>query len=328
MKKWLSVIALSAAVMLSAVCLPERSMLQVHAQSINAQNNTSENGKTVVALGADLTAEQRKTVLELMGITEEQLAGYEVIYVTNDQEHQYLDDYLSSSVIGSKSLSSVMLKKGEKGSGVTVTTRNVNYCTTGMYRNALLTAGVEDTEVIVAAPTQISGTAALIGAVKAYEKMEGTAISDVSLSNALDELITTGELAEAAKNVSSEEIEQLIAYIKEKVAKGQLETEDDIRAAIEEGEEQFGVVLTEEEVQRIIDLMNKLESMGLNSEYLLSQAEKLYNKYGADIVNRADEAITEAVNDAVKEAATEAADGFFESVKKTVKDFWNSLFGK
>ncbi len=284
--------------------------------------SAQEEGKIVVALGADLTEGQKASVLELMGITNDQLAGYDVVYVTNAQEHQYLDEYLSSSVIGSKSLSSVMLKKLAPGSGVTVTTKNINYCTTGMYRNALLTAGVEDTEVIVAAPSQISGTAALIGAVKAYEKMEGTTISDASLSSALDELITTGELAKAAQNVNSDDIEKLIAYIKEKVANGELETDEDIRAAVEEGEARFGVSLTKEEIQRIVDLMNKLEGMGLNSDYLISQAEKLYSKYGADIVNHADEAISEAVSDAV----ANAAGGFFQSIKNSVKDFFSSLF--
>lgn len=283
-------------------------------------NAHAQEGKTVVALGADLTEEQRATVLGLMGITEEQLAGYEVIYITNSQEHQYLDSYLGSSVIGSKSLSSVMLKKGAKGSGVNVTTKNINYCTTGMYRNALLTAGIEDTEVVVAAPAQMSGTAALIGAVKAYEKIEGISISDTSISSALDELITTGKLAEEVKNVSSDEIEELIAYIKEKVANGELDA--DVRAAIEEGRQKFGVSLSDEEIQKIVDLMNKLRSMGLNSEYLISQAEKLYNKYGTDIVNHADEAISEAVSGAVSGAAK----GFFQSVKDSVKEFWDSLF--
>lgn len=297
-------------------------MTGLFGMNVNAQSINSKDGNVVVALGADLNSQQKEKVLELMGITQEQLADYEVIYVTNDQEHQYLDQYLSSSVIGSKSLSSVMLRKGKAGSGVTVTTKNVNYCTTGMYRNALLTAGVQDTEVIVAAPSQISGTAALIGAVKAYERMEGTTISDASLSNALDELITTGELSEAVKNVSNEDVEQLIAYIKEKVAAGELETQEDIRAAIIEGEERFGVKLSEEEIQKILDLMNKLKSMGLDSEYLISQAEKLYSKYGADIVNRADEALTEAVNDAVRDAK----DGFFSNVKSSIKELWNSLF--
>jgi uncharacterized protein YpuA (DUF1002 family) len=305
MKKWLALIGVLF-------------MTGLFSMSASAQ----EEGKIVVALGADLTEGQKASVLELMGITNDQLAGYDVVYVTNAQEHQYLDEYLSSSVIGSKSLSSVMLKKLAPGSGVTVTTKNINYCTTGMYRNALLTAGVEDTEVIVAAPSQISGTAALIGAVKAYEKMEGTTISDASLSSALDELITTGEIAKAAQNVNSDDIEKLIAYIKEKVANGELETDEDIRAAVEEGEARFGVSLTKEEIQRIVDLMNKLEGMGLNSDYLISQAEKLYSKYGADIVNHADEAISEAVSDAV----ANAAGGFFQSIKNSVKDFFSSLF--
>ncbi len=288
--------------------------------SIDAE---AKENNTVVALGADLTAEQKATVLSLMDISEQQLTEYEVVYITNEQEHQYLDQYLSSSVIGSKSLSSVILKKGSAGSGVKVTTKNINYCTTGMYRNALLTAGVEDVEVIVAAPTQISGTAALIGAVKGYEKMNGETISDASLSNALDELITTGELTEAAKNVNSDEIEQLIAYLKEKIANGELDTDNDMREAIKEGETKFGVSLSEEEIQKIINLLNKLENMGLNSDYLISQAEKLYNKYGADIVNHADEAISEAVSDAVANASA----GFFQSIKNSVKEFFQDIFG-
>ena len=84
--------------------------MDAHAQSI-----WKEDGKAVVALGADLTEAQKDKVLGLMGITREQLADYDVITVTNAQEHQYLDSYLSPSVIGSKSLSSVMLKKGAAG---------------------------------------------------------------------------------------------------------------------------------------------------------------------------------------------------------------------
>lgn len=161
-------------------------------------------------------------------------------------------------------------------------------------------------------------------AVKAYEKLEGMAISDASLINALDELITTGQLAEAAEDVNSDEIERLIAYVKEKAAAGQLESEEDIRKAIKEGEEEFGVTLTAEEKERITGLINKLKGMGLNNEYIISQAEKLYDKYGADIVNQADEAITEAVSSAV----SSAADGFFESIRESVKDFFEDLFKK
>ena len=71
------------------------------------------------------------------------------IKITNKEEHEYLGDYIASSVIGKRALSSVMVVKTEKGSGVHVTTDNISYCTSGMYTNALVTAGLEDAEVKV-----------------------------------------------------------------------------------------------------------------------------------------------------------------------------------
>lgn len=81
-----------------------------------------------------------------------------LLRITKDMEHQYLDESLGSSVVGSHSLSSVLLIPQESGAGLTVETHNINYCTIAMYRNALLTAGVQDAKVIVAAPMPISGT--------------------------------------------------------------------------------------------------------------------------------------------------------------------------
>ena len=78
--------------------------------------------KKVVALGADLTAEQRAVVLEYMGLDEAALSDCIVISITNDMEHEYLDSYMSSSVIGTKSLSSVLLEPAESGNGVLVST--------------------------------------------------------------------------------------------------------------------------------------------------------------------------------------------------------------
>ena len=71
-----------------------------------------------VALGADLNSEQRKTVLELLDISEEELENDHVISITNADEHEYLDDYLSASVIGTRALSSVAVWEREDGHGV------------------------------------------------------------------------------------------------------------------------------------------------------------------------------------------------------------------
>lgn len=270
---------------------------------------------TVVALGADLSAQQREAVLELMELTEEDLAQCTVITITNDMEHQYLDAYIDPSVIGTKSLSSVVLRKADKGNGVLVTTKNINYCTTGMYRNALLTAGLEDTDVLVVGPTKISGTAALIGAVKAYEQVSGEVVSDKVLDTAMDEMITTGEIAEGE---NSEEIEELIAFIKAKLASGELATDQDILEAIKEGEEKFSVSLTDEEKEKILQVMHKIKELGLDPEKLLDQAKDLYAKFGDELINNAQEVI--------KNSFKESVTNFFSDMGVAVKDFFVNLF--
>lgn len=280
---------------------------------------------TVVAFGADLSAEQRAAVLELMGLTEADLADCTVISITNAMEHEYLDAYLDASVIGSKSLSSVKITKADSGSGVLVTTKNINYCTTGMYRNALMTAGMEDTQVLVVAPAPISGTAGLIGALKAYEVMTDVEVPDAALDTALDELITTGELAESIQgDIGSDEVEALIAWLKNKIASKELDlgNEESIRETIAEGESIFGITLSEDEKKQIIELLKKIDSVGLNADYLIEQAQDLYEKYGIAIVENANEAINEAVGGAIKSAVKD----FFQSISDAVSGFFKNLF--
>ncbi len=284
--------------------------------SENTTQQTVKNldtSKPVIALGADLTAEQQATVLGYMGLTAADLPNYKVVYVTNEMEHQYLDSYIDPSVIGTKSLSSVMVTPAEAGHGVLVTTQNINYCTTGMYRNALLTAGVEDADILVVGPTSLSGTAGLIGALKAYEEISGETVTDTTLDTALNELVTTGEIA--TKSASSEEVEALVAYIKGKIANGELENEDDIRKAIAEGQEKFGVTLTEDEIQQIVDVMLKIKALGLDPNMLLDQAQDLYEKFGDDFVNHLDEG-----------GFFNSVGSFFTEAGKAIGDFFTNLF--
>ena len=46
--------------------------------------------KPYLALGADLTADQQHTVLSYMGIEAADFDKYDVVYVSNAEEHQYL----------------------------------------------------------------------------------------------------------------------------------------------------------------------------------------------------------------------------------------------
>ena len=173
-----------------------------------------------IAFGADLKPSEKTSVLNIFGLAETDLADYKTIEITNKDEHDYLGDYLDKSVIGTRALSSVMIVKTEEGSGIRVSTNNVNYCTSGMYCNALITAGLSDAQVTVAAPFNISGTSALVGAMKAYSVMTGEDISESTMDTATDELVTTAEVAESIGD--NDKVVQLVAAAKQKIFEEEL----------------------------------------------------------------------------------------------------------
>lgn len=231
--------------------------------------------KAVLALGADLSADQRAVVLSEMGISEEEAASYETIYITNDMEHQYLDSSIGASVVGHHALSSVLLIPQESGAGLSVETHNINYCTIAMYKNALLTAGVQDAKVIVAAPSQVSGTAALIGAVKAYETYSGEEVAQDAFETATNELVLTGELME---ELDSEQISDLIAYLKQKVAENGLDDPDKLEELVKQAAKEMDMSLTDAQISQLVDLLLKLSKLDIDAGKLVSQAKELYDK--------------------------------------------------
>lgn len=235
-----------------------------------------KNDRPYLALGENLTPEQRATVLAIMGIDSNKLADYDVVYVNNAEEHQYLNSYIDSSKIGTKSLSSVVIMERDKGNGINVSTNNITYCTVGMYKNALATAGIENADIIVAAPFPISGTAALVGVFKAYKEMTGDEIDEENIDAALHELVVTGALE--SSGADSDEIEGMIAYVKQAVVEHDLSDEGEIRSAIEEGCEKFGLTLTDEEKAEVVQLMKKISELDLDLDGLLNAAQSIYDK--------------------------------------------------
>ena len=232
--------------------------------------------KPYLSLGADLKSEEKARVLDLLGVDPDELDDYQLVTVTNKDEHKYLDNYLDSSLIGSRALSSVLIEKREEGEGIRVTTKNISYCTEGMYENALTTAGITDAEVIVAGPGKITGTAALVGAMTAYEKMTGEEIGETEKDTATNELVLTGQLAEEIGD--SEKAEQFIAMLKEFIADHENPSDEDMEKAVEEGEKKFGFSLTEEQKEEILDLMRKISRLDLDVGQLKQQAREIYEK--------------------------------------------------
>ena len=245
----------------------------------NDKVEIKKDDKPYLALGADLSDDQKNIVLSLMGIDPANLANYNVTYVTNAQELQYLDSYVDSSKIGSKSWSSIVIVKRKKGNGLNISTNNITYCTVGMYKNALTTAGITDADIIVAGPKPISGTAALVGIFEAYEAMTGEAVQDNVVDAALNELVVTGELEASIQGLTDQEVEEFIAYIKSLIAEKGLTDEKSINEAIDEACDKYGVTLSDDERQKIVDLLLKITSLGIDLSGLVDYAASLYNSF-------------------------------------------------
>lgn len=260
-----------------------------------------------VSFGADLKDDEKAKVMSLLGIDEDDLEDFTVGEITNADEHKYLGDYLDASVIGSRALSSVVVVVGEEGDGIDVETKNISYCTPGMYTNALITAGIKDADVIVAGPFEITGTAALVGAMKAYSALTGEDISSASMDTAVNELVVTSEIAQEG-NISASDVEQLIAFVKAKVVEENLDNDEAISDAIDKGAEELGITVTQEEKDSIISLMKKINDLDLDIDSMKSQAKELFNKLEDMGLDK------------------EQAKGFLQKIVDALTEFFKNLF--
>lgn len=268
--------------------------------------------KPYLAFGADLSSSQKKTVMELLGVTSQELADYETVEVTNAEEHKYLDTYLDKSVIGTRALSSVKIEEADAGAGITVETHNISFCTEEMYTNALVTAGISDATVTVAGPFEISGTAALVGAMKAYGTMTGQEIDSDNADAATNELVLTGKLGES---VGKEEAAQLVALVKNKVLEGNLSSPEEIEDAVEEAADELELSLSDSQKAELTKLMQKIGSLDLDVDNLKAQAQGIYDK-----LKNMDIDLTEA-----KGVLAKIGD-FFSGLFHKIAEFFKGLF--
>lgn len=261
-------------------------------------------GDMIVTLGENLTNEQKNMLLAEMEAPEDA----QIITVTNQEEHQYLGNYVSKSLIGTKAISSSAITVGKAGSGLEVRTKNINWVTDEMYINALITAGVKDAEIYITAPVSVSGTAALTGIIKAYEISADTTIPEDVKQAANQEMVETAELGE---EVGQENAAALIAKIKEQIAKNAPETDADLRAIIEQAAAELGITLTEDQILSLIDLFNKIKNLDID-----------WNQVGEQL-NQAKDKITKFLESEEGQGFLDKLKEFFVSLIDTIKSFFS-----
>ena len=269
-------------------------------------------GDVKISLGADLTAQQQEEVLSLLSVSEAELAESDVIYVTNEEEHAYLDSYVDYDTIGDAALSSSKVVLKEEGHGITVTTYNINYCTTGMYQNALLTAGVEDADVYVAGPEKMSGTAALIGIMKAYDAATDGSLNEENIDAATQELAVTSEIAQAT-GADPEDVELIIAELKTMLDEIAGMDDASIDNMIVEVSQKYGVTFSDENVVRVRELLKTLSTLDLDS--LLDKAMQLYENF-TNMLQNSDGA----------QGILDSIGSFLSGIFSTISDWIKGLF--
>ena len=253
----------------------------------------ADGGNSRAVIGADLTEDQVNAVYAAFGVPRGSVTQ---LTMNNAIERYYLEGYVDSSIIGSRSISCVYLELTGEGSGMDVVTSNITWVTPEMYISALAAAGITDAKIIVAAPIEVSGTAALAGIYWAYEELTGIKIDDTAKLVSTQQLTITGDLA---KTIGSMDATSLVDDLKEMLDyTHDYMTDEEIREEIIAIAAQYNVSLTDKQISQLISLCRSLE--GLDTESLLNRVQEVQGT-----LTKVSEAKTRVV-------------GFVETVRKVV----------
>lgn len=269
--------------------------------SLGAAAYADGDAQARAVIGANLDENQIASVYQLFNVKR---GDVKEMTVTNAEERQYLEGYVDESLIGTRSISCVYVELLAEGAGMDVTTSNITWCTPEMYISALATAGITDAKIVVAAPFEVSGTAALTGVYKAYEDLTGKKLDDLAKAVSTQELTITGELANEIGEMDSTSIVNDLKMMLDETAQM---TDEEIREQIIQIAATYNVNLTENQINQLISLCRSLE--GLDADALKSRVEEVQNT-----LKKVSDAKTQVI-------------GFVEQVKKVVTSI-KSFFEK
>ena len=239
------------------------------ALAVNAQP-----GEARAVIGANLTEEQIATVYSMFNV---ERGSVTELRVTNAEERSYLENFVDSSLIGTNSISCAYIEILEEGEGLQIATQNLSWCTQEMFVNALVTGGISDARIIVAAPFEVSGTAALTGIYKAYEDITGEKLDEAAKLLSTQELVITGELAD---EIGSYDAVEIVNELKLILNETKNMTDEELKAQIETIASEYNIKLVDSQYDQLISLCRAFENMDSDElkakvEYVQNTAKKL-----------------------------------------------------
>ena len=236
----------------------------------------------VVTLGADLSEDQKNTMLRYFKVDSSQV---QIIYVTNQDERDHLSSYVPLEQIGTRTVSCAYVKPTTSG-GIKVRTANLNWVTCNMIASSLSTSGVTNCEVVAACPFEVSGTGALTGIQMAYETASGEKLDETKKELATEEMVVTGNLADS---VGQNDATTVINQAKMEVIADNVQNADDIYNIVVNISNNNNVSLTDDELNTIVSLLTQIAQQ--NYDY--SEMQETLERVNDNVTGQADES-TEA----------------------------------
>ncbi|ARF17188.1 DUF1002 domain-containing protein [Sporosarcina ureae] len=248
--------------------------------SISADEVINEKlGVPIVVYGSNLSDSEKASVKESLKVAEE--AEVEELSVDGND----LIKYIPGGDRNARMYSSAKITRQEEGEGLViniVTPDYITQVTADMYATAMLTAGIEDAVVEVAAPKKVTGHSALVGIYKAYE-VSGEVLDTERTDVANDELSLATKLSEKA-GVDQDEVAELLTEIKKQISEKKPATKEDVEQIVHDQLQKFNIELSEADRQLLIDLMDRISKLDIDfsklNEQLTDMASKIKDKLG------------------------------------------------
>jgi uncharacterized protein YpuA (DUF1002 family) len=209
---------------------------------------------TIVSIGESNSPEQRDELLGYFGADKNAKIDVITVAQTKDAMQDVIPDFNLSSAFSSAALTCRPL-----GEGLDVTTINITQITPAMYAMALVTAGVGDAKLIVAAPAAApaQGMTALTGIFKSWDKVECESAQTTPARQqlALRELAVTVEISTAIGEAQTGYAGAFVIDTQRVIVTNKYTTREEITAAVQQMEATYGFSVPEPSRTKLIDLL-------------------------------------------------------------------------
>lgn len=250
----------------------------------------SLNGLPTVTVGKSLSSGQRK---ETIAILTQEISGqnYTTLTVTGNDLVKYLnpsgDNFTTTSGVWSSAL--IVKTDSEPGIRVKILPYNgqttITTITADQYKNAALTAGIENADIYITSPVAIDGSGALAGIYAAYAD-KGKKLNQDQINAAQDEINTLSSINQNNRNKSNfsdAKLNRAIVGAKKDMAqKGGTLSDDQIRDIINNQIKinHLGNTINNNQINEIVKLLEEVQGSGsLKNKSFVGNAQALSHDF-------------------------------------------------